>query len=123
DLRRVLSGLRVNGRAIHRVAARGIAAVGPVEDAAFEIDFEIDRLGKAVEEYLDVAAVGRRLALWNLDPGAQDAPDAGVVGALLRPVDLSPLEIDGNSNAPFRLVAAVSFAFSGLNQGFNLRAV
>ena len=42
----------------------------------FEIDLEIDRLGKAVEEDLDVAAVGRGLALRDVDPGAQDASDA-----------------------------------------------
>ena len=123
DLWRVLSGLRVNGRAIHRVAARGIAAVGPVEDAVFEIDLEINRLGKVVEEDLDVAAVDRRLARRNVDAGAQDAPDFGIVTALLRPVYLFPRRIDGNSNAPFRLVAAVSFAFAGLDQGFDLRAV
>ena len=118
DLRHILRGLRVDGRAVHRVAARGIAAIGPVEDAMFEIDLEIDRLGKTVEEDLDVAAIGRRLARRNVDPGAQDAPDFGVVSALLRPVDLSPLGIDGNSNAPSRLVAAVMLRLLRSGRGF-----
>jgi hypothetical protein len=52
----------------------------------FEIDLEIDRLGKVIEEDLDVAAVDRRLARRNVNAGAQDAPDSGVVTALLRPV-------------------------------------
>jgi hypothetical protein len=78
DLWRVLSGLRVDRRAVHGVAARRIAAVGPVEQTTTVIDFEIDRLGKAIEEDLDVAAVGRRLALRDLDPGAQDAPDSAL---------------------------------------------
>ena len=76
---RVLSGLRIDRRAIDRVAARRIAAVGPVEDAAFQIEFEIDRFGQVVEEDLDVAAVGRRLAFRNVDAGAQDAADSCVV--------------------------------------------
>jgi hypothetical protein len=89
----------------------------------FEIDLEIDRFGKAVEEDFDVAAIGGRLAPRDIDPGAQNASDFGVVSAFLRPVDLLPPMIDGNSNAPPLLVAAVSFTLSGLDQGFDLRTV
>jgi hypothetical protein len=37
-----LPGLRVYGRAVHGVAAWGIAAVGPVKDAMLEIELEIE---------------------------------------------------------------------------------
>src|SRR5262249_31544937 len=123
DLRLVLPGLRVNGRAVHRVATWGIAAVGPVQEAILKIEFEIDRLGKAVEEDFDVAAVGRRLTLRDLDPSAQDASRSGVVLAFLRPIDLSPFGIDGDPNAPSGLVVAVVFARSSLDEGFDLRTV
>ena len=38
-------------------------------------------------------------------------------------VPIVPLVIDGNSNAPSFLVAAVGFPLSGLDQGFDLRAI
>ena len=79
-----------------------------------EIDLDIDRLGKAVEEDFEVAAVGRRLTLRDLDPGAQDASDFGVVSAFLCPLDLLPLVID--RNAPPLLVATVGFTLFGPHQ-------
>src|SRR5262245_2961293 len=89
----------------------------------FSIELELDRLGKSVEEDFDVAAVGRRLAVRELNPGAQDASLPGVVLAFLRPVDLSPFGIDGDPNAPSGLVVAVVFARSSLDEGFDLRTV
>src|SRR5262249_16077730 len=119
DLRLILSRLRIDGRAVHRVAARGIAAIGPAEDAMVGIELEDYRFGKDVEEDFDLAAAGRRLALRDIEPGAQDTPLARVVVALLRPVDLPPFGVDGDSDAPPGLVAAVVFAFSGLDEGLD----
>ena len=53
---------RIDRRAVHGVAARRIAAVGPVQHALREIELEVDRLGQAVEQHLDVAAIGGALA-------------------------------------------------------------
>src|SRR6202011_2883814 len=64
-------GLGIYGCAVHRVAAGRVATVGPVEHAIFEIELEIDRLRQAVEEYLDVGALGGRLTFGDFDPGAQ----------------------------------------------------
>src|SRR5882757_9199025 len=49
-----LGRLVVDGSAVHRVAARWIAAVGPVDDAVLVIDLKVDRLRQRVEEYLDI---------------------------------------------------------------------
>jgi len=49
DLRHLLRGSQRWARG-SRVAERGIAAVGPVEDPMFEIDLEIDRLGRPLKQ-------------------------------------------------------------------------
>jgi hypothetical protein len=41
----------------------------------------------------------------------------------LRPVDLSPFGIDGDSNAPSRLVVTIAFARPSLDNSFDLRTV
>ena len=51
--------IRIHRGAVHRVAARRIAAVGPVQDAILEIELQIDRLGQPVEEHFDVRAIRR----------------------------------------------------------------
>src|SRR4051812_7022093 len=45
----------VERRAAHGVAERRVAAIGPVEDPSCVIDLEVDRLGQAVVQHLDVA--------------------------------------------------------------------
>jgi hypothetical protein len=113
----------VDRRATDGVAARRIAAVGPVEDAVRQIEFEIDGFRQPVEQQLDVGAVRRGLALWDLDAGAEDAAQAGVVRPLLRPVDLPSLRIEGDADAPAGLVAPVLVAAARLDQRLDLRAV
>jgi hypothetical protein len=54
-----------------------------------------------------------------LEPWAEVS--AKSVRAFLRPVDLPALGIDGDSNAPSRLVAAVSVATARLDERLNLR--
>src|SRR6185312_5304422 len=81
------------------------------------------RLRQVVEEHLDVGAAGRALPSRNFQVGTEDATPPGIVGALLRPIDLFVPRIDRQPNAPSRLVAAVSLATTGFNQRFNLRTI
>ena len=111
------------GCAVHRVAARRIAAIGPVEHAILEIELEIDRLRQAVEEHFDVGAVGGGLTLGDFDARAKDSALVSIVRAFLRPVDLLALGVDGDPNAPPGLVAPIRVAAARLDERFNLRAV
>src|SRR5438046_6971477 len=105
----------VNRRAVHRVSARRISAVGPINEPIFQIELEIDWLGQTVEQKFDISAISRRLAFWGVYVRAKDAALAGVVRSFLRPVNLSTIWIDGNSDTPFRLVGAwPRVAFAGV---------
>src|SRR4029450_14066249 len=78
---------------------------------------------QVIEQHLDVGAVRRTLALRDADVGAEDAPQAGVVGTFLRPVNFAKLRVDGDADTPPGLIAPVLVATAGLDQGFDLRAV
>ena len=121
DLRRLR--LCIDGCAVHRVAARRVAAIGPVEDAILAVELEIDRLRQAVEEHLDVGALGGGLTFGDFDAGAEDSALLSIVRALLRPVDLLAFGIDRDPNAPPGLIAPIGVATAGLDERFNLRAV
>src|SRR5215475_8403447 len=54
--------LLVDRHAVDSVAARRVAAVGPIENAVHQIELEVDRLRQAIEQHLDVRAVRRGLA-------------------------------------------------------------
>ena len=56
--------------AVHRVTARRIASVGPVQETVLEIELQIDRLGQTIEKDFDVRAIGGALPLGNFDAGA-----------------------------------------------------
>jgi hypothetical protein len=88
-----------------------------------EIELQIDRLRQAVEKHFDIGAIGRGLTLRNFDIRAEDAAQSGIVGAFLRPVDLFALGVDGDSNTPSGLVAAVCVATACLDERFNVRTV
>ena len=102
DLRRLR--LCIDGCAVHRVAAGRVAAIGPVEDAILPVELEIDRLRQAVEENLDVGALGGGLTFGDFDAGAKDSALLSIVRAFLRPVDVLADGIDGDPNAPPGLV-------------------
>ena len=72
----------------------GSPRIRPVHNAMSKIEFQIDRLRQVVEPDFDVAAVCRRLALWNLDIRAEDAAEPSVVRTFLRPVHLLARGID-----------------------------
>src|SRR4051812_29246530 len=121
DLRRLR--LCIDGCAVHRVAARRVAAIGPVEDAILAVELEIDRLRQAVEENLDVGALGGGLTFGDFDAGAEDSALRSIVRALLRPVDLLAFGVDRDPNAPPGLIAPIGVATTRLDERFNLRAV
>ena len=121
DLRRLR--LCIDGCAVHRVAARRVAAIGPVEHAVLEIELEIDRLRQAVEEHFDVGAFVGALAPGEIDTGAKDAAELAIVRTFLRPVDLAALGVDGDADAPPGLVAPVGVATARLDQRLDLRAI
>src|SRR5713226_6530353 len=121
DLR--LGRLVVDRGAVHRVAARRVAAVGPVENTVFVVELDVDRLRQTVEEDLDVGPGRRGLAGGNFDTGTEDATEPGVVWAFLRPVDVSVFRVDRQPNAPPRLISALGFAVAGLDERLQPRAV
>ena len=54
---RPFAEIRVHRRAIDGVAARWIAAVGPIEEPIFQIELEIDRLRQTIEQSFDIGPV------------------------------------------------------------------
>ena len=47
----------VNRRAIDRVSARRISAVGPINEPILQIELEIDRFRQTIEQHFDVSAI------------------------------------------------------------------
>src|SRR6266850_2138087 len=121
DLR--LGRLVVDRGPVHGVAARRVAAVGPVEHAILVVELDIDRLRQTVEEDLDVGPGGYSLAGGNFDIGTEDAAEPGIVWAFLTPVDVSEFRIDRQANAPSRRIPAIGFAAPRLDERLQLRAV
>src|SRR4029077_18839013 len=110
----------VDRRAIDGVAAWWLAAVGPIEDAGFQIELKVDGLRQLIEQQLDVRAASRGVALGNIDVGAEDAAHIRIVWTLLRPVDLLKLRIDGDPDAPSRGIMLVFVATTRLDQRFDI---
>src|SRR5882724_9237579 len=121
DLR--LARLVVDRGPVHGVAARRVAAVGPVEHAILVVELDIDRLRQTIEEDLDIGPGRCSLAGGNFDIGTEDATEPGIVWAFLRPVDMSELRVDRQPNAPSCLISAIGFAAPRLNERLQLRAV
>src|SRR5258707_2369323 len=121
DLR--LGRLVVDRGPVHCVAARRVAAVGPVENTVLEVEFEIDWLRQTVVEDLDVGPGRCSLAGGNFDIGAEEAAEPGVIRAFLRPVDMPEFRVDRQPDAPSRLIPAIGFAATGFDQRLQLRAV
>src|SRR2546423_10868451 len=103
---RMFGEIGVNRRAAYRVPARWISAIGPINEPIFQIELEIDRFRQTIEQEFDVGAVRRRLAFWDVNVRTEDAALARVVWSFLRPINLSAILIDRDSNAPFCLIGA-----------------
>src|SRR5438477_4650 len=111
-------------RAIYRISARRISAVGPIQEPILQIELEIDRLRQTIEQEFDVGAVRRGLAFREVDVRPEDAALARVVWSFLRPVNLSAIRIDGDSDTPFRQVSSrPSVAFARVDQSFDVRTI
>src|ERR1700739_58176 len=76
DLR--LGGLVVDRSAVHGVAARRVAAVGPVENTVLVVELDVDRFRQAVEKDLDVGPGRCGLARGNFDIGTEDRAQPGL---------------------------------------------
>src|SRR5437879_3820390 len=88
-----------------------------------EIQVQIDGLGQAVVEHLDVGARGGALPFRKVRARPEDAAESRVVGALLCPVELPPPRIDAHADAPLGRVATVGVPAAGFDQRLELRAV
>src|SRR5438552_8316975 len=95
---RMFGEIGVNRRTVHRVSARRISAVGPIEEPILQIELEIDRFRQTIEQEFDVGAVRRRLAFWDVNVRTEDATLTRVVWSFLRPINLSRIRIDGDSD-------------------------
>src|SRR5258708_38914303 len=73
----------VDRHAIDGIAARRIAAVGPIEDAVRPIQLEIDGFGQVTEQHLDVGAVRWALAAGNVYIGPAETAQSALRRALL----------------------------------------
>ena len=87
------------------------------------VDLEIDRLRQTVEEQRDVAPRRGSLSRRRVDARATDPALAGIVRPLLRPVKVPPDGVDGDADAPTRLIATVAVAVAGLNEDFDVGSV
>src|SRR6266571_2680972 len=99
---RMFGEIGVNRRAVHGVSARRISAIGPINEPILSVELEIDRFRQTIEQKLDVGAGGRGLILRDVDVRTEDAALARVVRTFLRPVNLSTIQIDRDSDTPFR---------------------
>src|SRR3984893_4793545 len=115
--------LVVDRSPVHCVAARRVAAVGPVENTFLVVELDIDRLRQTVEEDLDVGPGRCSLAGGNFDIGTEEATEPGIVWAFLRPVNMSEFRVDRQPDAPSRLIPAIGFATAGFDERLPLRAV
>src|SRR5438094_4343881 len=111
-------------RTVHRVTARRISAIRPINEPIFQIEFEINRFRQTIEQKFDVGAVRRRLTIRDVDLRTEEATFARVIGTFLRPIDFSPVRMDGNTDAPFHLISPrTRVAFAGVDQSFDLRTI
>ena len=88
-----------------------------------QVELEVDRLGQALEQHLDVAPIGRGIAGGHVDSSPQDLPQSGITRTLLSPVEVSSGGVDGDSDTPSGLVAAIVVALPGLHERLDIRAV
>src|SRR5580693_7495223 len=87
------AGRRIHRGAIYGVAARRIAAVGPVHHAASNIEIQVDRFRKTVVKKFDVFSVFGILAFRDFETSSEDATLTGVVGTFLGPVELAAFHV------------------------------
>src|SRR5215469_234493 len=119
-----ICGLRVQGRAVHRVASRRIPAACPIQTAIGEVKLEVDGFGWAIVEKLNVFAVCGSLTLGNLEISAKDSSLASCIRPLLGPVKLATLSVHRDAYAPLLLVlAGTRVASAGIHKRFDVGTI
>src|SRR6202008_4326114 len=114
----------VQRSAIDGVAARCIAAVGPVEGPIFQIELEIDWLGQTIEQSFDIGPVRGSLTARDVDLSAKDSALSRISGAFLRPINLSAVRIDSDPDAHLSFVRSRSrVAVATVDQSFDVRTI
>src|SRR5882724_10025995 len=98
---RMFAEVGVYRRAIDRVAARRISAIGPINEPILQIELEIDWFRQTVEQKFDVGAVRRRLTIRDVDLHSEDSPFSRIIGSFLRPINLSAVRINSDADTPF----------------------
>src|SRR5882724_4500120 len=118
---RMFGEIGINRRAVHRVPARWISAVGPIKEPILQIELEIDRFRQTIEQEFDVGAVRRRLAFWDVNVRTEDAALTRVVWSFLRPINFPAIRIDSDPNTPFRQIGAwTRVALACIDQSFDV---
>src|SRR5438128_9751135 len=111
-------------RTVHRVTARRISAVGPIQQSLFQIELEIDWFRQTIEQKFDISAVRGGLTLRDVDLRAEDSPFSRIVRSFLCPINLPAIRIDRDPDAPFRQIGSrTRVAFACVDQSFNVRTV
>src|SRR5436309_8306510 len=98
---RMFAEVGVYRRAIDRVSARRISAVGPINEPIFQIEFEIDRFRQTIEQKFDISAVRSGLTLRDVDLCAEDAALTRIIGSFLRPINFPAVRINSDADTPF----------------------
>src|SRR5207248_8778831 len=90
---RMFGEIGVNRRAVHRVSARRISAIGPINEPILQIELESDWFGQTVEQKFDISAVRSGLTFRNIDVRTEDAALARIVRSFLGPINLPAVRI------------------------------
>jgi len=121
----MISGsLRIQRRAIHSIASRRIAAIGPVHHPVGQIEIEVNRLRQTVVKKFDAFPIFRILAFRDFDTGSENAALAGIVTAFLCPVDVAAVRVESDSDAPLGCIRpGPRIALARIDERFELGAI
>src|SRR6266699_3666996 len=98
---RMFAEVGIYRRAIDRVSARRISAIGPINEPILQIELEIDWFRQTIEQKFDISAVRSGLTIRDVDLRTEDATFAGIIGSFLRPINSSAARINSDADAPF----------------------
>src|SRR5437773_12355377 len=98
---RMFGEIGVYRRTVHRVTARRISAIRPINEPIFQIEFEINRFRQTIEQKFDVRAVRSRLTIRDVDLRTEAASFAGIIVLFLQLIDLSASWINSYSYTLF----------------------
>ena len=118
-------GARIHGRPIHGVAARRIAAVGPVHRPVSEVEFEVD--GFRQIPHRAARCLCGSLAVWPFGISRlarKMRPSPALSRTFLSPIEFSAFDVERDSHAPFLYVLPrTRVAFAGIDKSFDLGTI